>query len=400
MTLLPSLPVDRAPHRARCRSPRGWLALALALALGASRCDGDGAAADAAAADAVPAADAATPGDTGPDGAAPTDSLAPGDARPGADSPDAGPASLAERLCAWHDDPRNPLIEPPEPEFLLGDPTLVAPADAPDGRYHLFANSLLGIHHHVSDDGILWERLTPALIGAGAFRPYVFVEDGVYHLFYEQFRSLESSEIRGVQSPDLETWSEPTLVLTADLPWERTRQATVSNPYVTRQGGEYWLYYSADGVWLDDTQFSEPRVIGRARAASLAGPWVKDPEPILEPDPALPTRNLGAGCLKFWDEPVDGLFIAFQNGIYRDPAGASRSAIHVLSSPDGVAWQDVCGGPVIAPEGEGWKRAFVYAFDTLRVGDEIWAYYNARDGWQQGTERIGRATLALPPAVR
>lgn len=37
----------------------------------------------------------------------------------------------------------------------------------------------------------------------------------------------------------------------------------------------------------------------------------------------------------------------------------------------------------------GWKRAFVYAFATARVGPELRVYYNARDGWAQGVERIG-----------
>jgi len=47
-------------------------------------------------------------------------------------------------------------------------------------------------------------------------------------------------------------------------------------------------------------------------------------------------------------------------------------------------------------DGKGWDAAFVYAFDTTRVGDDIRAYYNAREGYKIGTERIGMATLKLP----
>ena len=63
---------------------------------------------------------------------------------------------------------------------------------------------------------------------------------------------------------------------------------------------------------------------------------------------------------------------------------------------DGITWEDVCGGAIVAPVGPSWKKAFVYAFDTVRVGDTIRVYFNARDDWADGVERIGLATLDLP----
>lgn len=319
-----------------------------------------------------------------------------------ADDPGPGetpPVALAELLCDWEASPQNPLVEPPGTEFLIGDPTVLRPDEAPDGQWHLFANSLLGIHHYTSEDGLDWVKQSGTLGDIAAFRPFVFIEDGTYYLFYEQFRS-GGSEIRRIDSTDLVTWSEPLTVLRPELDWEETYQSTVGNPYVMRRDDDpaapYWLYYSADGALLEDTGFPEPRVIGLARAPSLDGPWTREAEPLIVPSAEDPWRNLGAGSLKLLDETVGGRLIALNNGIYQSEDGVSGSAIRVLSSADGLVWADVCGAPVLAPDGEGWDAAFVYAFDTARVGDTLRVYYNARDGYAQGTERIGMATQRLP----
>jgi hypothetical protein len=47
----------------------------------------------------------------------------------------------------WIDHPDNPLISPPWPEFLIADPSVVTPDISPDDQWHLFAHSLIGIHH-------------------------------------------------------------------------------------------------------------------------------------------------------------------------------------------------------------------------------------------------------------
>nr|MCU0283976.1 hypothetical protein [Candidatus Nanopelagicales bacterium] len=56
----------------------------------------------------------------------------------------------------WGWDPRSPLLGPPFPSPVLADPTFLPPDATPDGRWHLWAHSLLGIHHHTSDDGFTW----------------------------------------------------------------------------------------------------------------------------------------------------------------------------------------------------------------------------------------------------
>jgi len=302
---------------------------------------------------------------------------------------------LSAHLCAWTDHAKHPLIDPPPSEFLLGDPTVVLPAESPDGKWHLFANSLFGVHHHVSADGVKWQRLTPALFGAFAFRPYVYQEAGTYYLLFEKIKGT-TSVIRVSTSEDLFSWTEPKTILEPKLAWEKELTTTVGNPYLTRRGGKYWLYYSASGVWLADAGVYEPKYIGLARADGITGPYVKESKPLISPAAKDLWRNLGAGSMKLLDERIAGKLIALNNGIYKDAAGKNRSAILVMSSDDGLAWQDVCPGAALAPTGAGWKKALVYAFDTARVGDEIWVYYNGRDGWAPATERIGLSMLSLP----
>lgn len=302
-------------------------------------------------------------------------------------------------LCEWTDHADNPLIEPPDNEFLIGDPSVIPPWESPDDTWHLFANSLLGIHHYVSGDGLDWERIPPALFDFGAFRPHVHREGGDYWLLFEQYSGIDTSELRISHSQDLFAWSEPDTLLVPELDWEKDSQARVGNPYLLRRDdGEYWLYYTAGGVPQEDTGFAEPRHIGVATADDLAGPWTHGAEPILSPSDDDPWRNQGAGSMKLLREQLGGRWIAFNNGLYVDEQGSSRSAILVLWSDDGLVWEKVCPEPVVRPEADTWKHSFVYAFDSVRVGDTLRLYYNARDGWEEGTERIGLATAEVPAA--
>jgi predicted GH43/DUF377 family glycosyl hydrolase len=292
----------------------------------------------------------------------------------------------------WEDHPGNPVLSPPFPEPLIADPTFVAPGEAPDGRWHLFAHGLLlGIHHFASGDGVRWRRVGRVARG---LRPFVVRDCGLYRLFFERFTSPLRTVIACTRSPDLRRWDRPKVALEPSLPWEGRVVRTNGNPCAVRFGDGWLLYYSAGLSWLADCGFPEPRHVGVARAATLDGPWEKHPDPVLSPSPAVPHRNLGAGAIKVVPDPAsdDARLLGFNNGIYTDSEGRSRSDIRLLVSPDGVAWTEAHDRPLVAPEGTGWKRALVYALDVRRVGDGWRMYYNARDGWRWGRERIGLAT--------
>lgn len=289
---------------------------------------------------------------------------------------------------SWTDCPENPVIRPPWPEFLIADPTFATPAETPDGAWHLFAHGIVaGIHHFRSEDGVRWNRI--GRVGPG-LRPYLF-RGADWILFHERIVSPLRSVVAIRRSSDLVRWSRPEVVLEPSLPWEGRLFSTNGNPCLADAGGSFRLYYSAGLSWLADCGFPEPRFIGVAQAERPEGPFVKEREPMLSPSPAIPHRNLGAGSIKVVRDPATGRWLGFHNGIYVDSRGRSRSDIRLLVSPDGLQWVEALDRPLVAPE-PGWKAGLVYACDVrLHVGE--WRmYYNARDGWALGVERIGMAT--------
>jgi hypothetical protein len=296
-------------------------------------------------------------------------------------------------LKEWEDYPGNPLIEPPRPEFLLGDPATVRPQDSPDGNWHLFANTLRGIHHYASYDGLKWHRKGKMFPG---WRANVYVEDGTYHLLYELFTVPQfRSHVAMRTSPDLEAWSEPVTLLEPDLPWEGSISRNNGNPCLVKGDSGYMLYYSAAVVFFKDLGFCEPRHIGLATSGSINGPYEKRGEPIISPSPDDRYRNKGAGAIKVVRCDSRSLYYGFNNGMYTDDEGRTRSAILLLSSKDGIEWEQVYEEPIVGPSGDGWKRALVYQLDVKRVEEEAWLYYNARSGWRFGRECIGLAKCRL-----
>lgn len=290
----------------------------------------------------------------------------------------------------WIDHPDNPLIGPSAPDWMIADPSVLTPDLTPDGRWHLFANAIIqGIQHFVSDDGIRWTRVAKKLfIG---IRPYIVREDDTYYLFYEKPAGLRGSVIAVRQSRDLLGWSDPRVVSSPEFPWEGKRLRTNGNPCLVRHEGRWRLYFSAGWVFLHDCLFIEPRYIGVAESDHILGPYIKRPEPLIGPSPDPFFRNLGAGSIKVLPPTGSTPWVGFNNGIYRDEDGHSRSEIHLLHSDDGYDWRLVSESPLLAPTNLGWKRALVYAMHVVEYEGQWRMYYNARDGWFIGKERIGLA---------
>ena len=158
--------------------------------------------------------------------------------------------------------------------------------------------------------------------------------------------------------------------------------------------GRYRLYYSAGTVWLDDCDFEEPKYIFCAESDNPLGPFTKIAAPILLPDENLPFRNYGCGAIKVYGYG-DG-YLAFYNPIYIDDGGNSRSEIRMLVSDDGLEWTEAPCNPVIAPtEDGGWRSAIVYQLDVVCFENTARIYFNARDSWEGGVERIGCCVLDL-----
>jgi len=288
----------------------------------------------------------------------------------------------------WVDDPRNPLIDPQPPNWLIADPTVLTPDKAPDGQWHLFANGVGFILHFTSPDGAAWTQVGGKLFRG--FRAFIYPENGAYYLFYElHAKTYHRSCVVVRRSADLRAWTEPQTLLEPTTEWDGFLPRFIGNPCVVKTAAGYRLYYSSSWIFLRDCLYFEPKYIGVAESDQLLGPYRRKPSPLFGPDANHAYRNFGAGSLKVYLDGQGG-FWGFNNGIYRDRDGHSRSAILLLRSSDGVNFEQVHDEPIVAPE-PGWKKAFVYAFDYVEHQGEGRLYYNARDGWLKGRERVGFA---------
>jgi len=292
----------------------------------------------------------------------------------------------------WRDLPENPLVEPPggpSPGNVIGDPQIILPGEY-DEHWHMLAWSKGRIYHLKSYDGIHWEYLGALPFSGGL--PYIYKEDDVWYLFYTKYDDKSNTKICMRESEDLKDWSEERVLLKPELPWElEGRRKQVRNPCLIRIGDVYRLYYSGGTIWLEDCGYEEPKYVSFAEAEDIYGPYERYGKPILRPDPEIPYRNFGAGALKVYRWHWE--YLGLNNGIYKDEDRRSRSAICLLVSLDGVKWVDAPFNPIISPT-TGWKNALVYQLDlALNYEGRTIIYYNARQGWREGVERIGASIL-------
>lgn len=298
---------------------------------------------------------------------------------------------------------QNPIIAPPFPSPIIADPTFITPSESIDGRWHLFAHSLLGIHHFTAQDGIHYTRQSKAII-KNAMRPYILHHNNTYYLYYEKIKRfilwyswlphVWYSCIAMRSSVDCSAWSEEKIIYTPSLTWHgNSLGQSVSNPCVINHNNTFYLYYSAALAFIKDCGFNEPLYIGMAKADSPEGPFESLPNPIMEPSHNNTWNTIGCGSFKAF--AVDDGFIGMQNGIYWDfQKNHSGSAIVLYSSRDGITFTQMRKEPIIKPDNlaGSFKRSHIYAFDARQVNSRQWyCYFNARSDWHwtKGKEHIG-----------
>ncbi|NLA77714.1 MAG: hypothetical protein GX851_07820 [Clostridiales bacterium] len=308
----------------------------------------------------------------------------------------------------------NPIVgyfEPEKPRAAIGDPQVLVPGQF-DDCWHMFYHGFYDtdctpyFHHLVSEDGFKWSLVSKKQFNVNP--TYIFKNGDEWILYYSAVLSREQGAfekygcvnmIRAKRSSDLENWGEDTDILVPSLPWEKEydpeqlNRIEARNPCVVKlYGGGYRLYYSAGTVKLGDCGYEEPKYISFADAPSPLGPFEKHGEPVIVPDSKIPYRNLGAGAIKVYG--CRGEYLALYNSIYTDADGHSRSAINLLKSRDGICFEEYPGNPIVVPSGTGWNGELIYQLDLVRFGGELRLYYNAREGFRDGIERIGCAVIA------
>lgn len=299
----------------------------------------------------------------------------------------------------------NPVIRPFDSP-LTADPSLLTPDESPDGKWHIFFHTVLGVYHFVSPDGVKFTK--KAKIANAAMRPDINLVDGRYYLFFERTRNLIAkglniiglapwkSEIYVMTSDGLENWSPAKPVITHSKDFEKSGKGySISNPFLLCDNGVNRLYYSCGQTFIEDCGFCEPTYINYAESGKVDGEYTVSDKPIIKPDKKSPYLNLCSGCLKVY-QAANG-YIGIQNGIYEQD-GKSHSAILLLTSADGLefSFNKVLVEPGMY-EGADWMAQFVYASHLVRYGNELRLYFNGRDtsNMIKGRECIGfiRASL-------
>jgi hypothetical protein len=304
----------------------------------------------------------------------------------------------------WQDLPQNPLIHPVEkdrPGAVIGDPQVILPGEF-DGRWHLFAYGSGHFYRFDSLNGLDWTLIYDDFWNSG---PSCVTCDGRKWIacFSQHNWPVSSDSVLCARtSTDLVRWSDPVELLVPDLDWEREgRVVQVRNPnLLLLPDGRFRLYYCGGTVWMEDMNFEEPKYVSFADSDDPLGPYAKHGKPVCGPDPAKPYRSYGSGAMKVFR--YEDRFLGLMNGLYIDKDNHSRSAIDVLMSDDGIRWQDAPYNPIIAPSGEGWKKALVYQLDLRMHESKLWLFYNGRAGWPRAKECIGCSTLTWsgPPPLK
>lgn len=293
----------------------------------------------------------------------------------------------------------NPVLKPFD-SFVVADPSLLTPNEAPDGRWHLFFHTNLGLYHSDSPDSTSF-RVIQKVTGR-AMRPNINRIGEKYYLFFERTRSVPAnllnfvglckwkSEIYVTESEDLKNWNTPRLCLGASRPFESGKKFTsLSNPFLLCENGVNRLYYSCGLTFIEDCGFCEPTYISYAESKRVADGYLSAAKPIIEPDKNSEYLNLCSGCLKVY-KLLDG-YAGLQNGIFKREDG-SHSAIILLYSDDGLNFSFV--KPLLEPGtayGKNWMEQFVYASHLVEYNGELRLYFNARDDANpiKGRECIG-----------
>jgi len=248
----------------------------------------------------------------------------------------------------WHDLEENPLVSPPseKPGSVIGDPQVLLPGEF-DDLWHMFSHGRDHLYHFKSDDGVKWEFVREWYLSCSPC--FLTHFENRWLFFYGHIERREGKVVLYLAvrtSENLEEWSEPVELLRPELDWkeeELDNLMEVRNPCLVQMpDGRFRLYYSSGTIFLNDTGYEEPKYISLAEADHMA-------------------------------------------------------------SEDGVKWEDAPFNPIIPPT-NGWKRAFVYQLDAKFIEEKdgtrkIMLYYNARDDWKGGVERIGCSVLEVMVSI-
>lgn len=299
----------------------------------------------------------------------------------------------------------------------LSCPVFLFPEESPDGKWHLFAHSYLGIQHYESTSGIVWDPM--GLVQVRGKYPFLFKDKGVFHIVYERHgrpipfvekiakarrkQIVVGSHIEIRSSTDLHVWSEPRILLHASQiasAADYRKDHTLSHPQIVKVKGGYRMYVGSSKVGRDP---ASTRYICTAFSKTLDGAYESEQEqPLIEAVPNDRWRNLGSGRFSVYKN--EDSYMALQNARYWDPdLKKEASAIVLLESSDGLKWERVGSQPILVPTERGWASKHIMSCDVKYKSDEAcWYCYFSASGEPQYNlvrESIG-LLIGKIPALR
>ncbi|MFA7670729.1 MAG: hypothetical protein WCY53_00570 [Sphaerochaetaceae bacterium] len=285
----------------------------------------------------------------------------------------------------------------------LSSPVFLFPEESPDGKWHLFAHSYLGINHYTSDSGIMWEP--NRLVQLRGKHPFLFKEKGLFYLIYERHGRripfferraqkgrlpyLIGSHIEIRSSTDLSLWSEPKTIFEAkevDSSGDYLKKRSIGHPQLIAVDGGYRLYVGSSKVGKNP---SSSRYLISAFCETIEGPYiVESQKPLIESEGNDIYRNLATGRVSVYK--AQNLFVALQNGRYwNEERQAESSAITLLKSEDGKKWSKWGKKPILIPAQSGWASKHIVGCDIRYKADEAcwYCYFSATGEPQYGFVR-------------
>lgn len=285
---------------------------------------------------------------------------------------------------AYNDEPlqKNALLKP-----RLCDPFVLMPEDSPDGIWHLFAHTWVGIEHYVSSSGFDWKR-EHVVVWRGHY-PFLFKEGDLYYLVYEihdrelrkgKWRNDGESRICVRSTSDLKLWSDSRVLLSSknvgySADFSKPR---LSRPQLFYYQGEYRLYFGASETLMYDSKQKASVYFALAVSDALDLPFSPFFKPLLQGDPDGQYDNLALGSVRV--VPCSDGFGAIECAFGFDKERKkSTSTMLLLTSGDGIDFK--FSKTLMKTPEKGWASRYITSVDaTWRESEKSWYCYFSANG--------------------
>lgn len=293
--------------------------------------------------------------------------------------------------CSWYPFIDEPLVEGLSYAPRFSYPQVIMPSDSCDGKWHMFFQSWIGIHHFVSDSGIAWEPRK--VVEFRGHCPSIFKQDETFYLIYEKHdrdypllnsrradgKNERFSRIEMKVSTDLVTWSKSRVLLEGkDVPYssDYRKNPRLSCPQLFESDEGYRLYFASSSVRMPDSGFVTPRYFSCAFSNDIFGPYTIDKDSIImQSNGDDKAADLASGNIRLVSHC--GKMYAFECGAYWDEQNRkSLSALTILESDDGLNFTRCSSKPVLLPSQEGWASSYITSCDVhFKEDEQCWYCY-------------------------